>query len=164
MDLLGDNPIPAGVQYFPARVPLVSADSNLDNEEAAVARKKLWKRKGLLLSNEDVLSAMDLTEDKYRLPYTRKKDGNLTGDLADSRQFQLLKSYVFALLGKMVDEIASGCVTPNPYTRGSSHNACAFCPYGSICHKALIKNRRNYRMMTAEQFWDDVEKEVVKRG
>lgn len=162
--LLGEKPVSAGVQYFPARVPLVSADGNLTDEEAAAARRKLWKRKGLLLRNEDVLNAMDSTGDPYRLPYSRKKDGSISGDLADSGQLQLLKSYVFALLGKMVDDIASGCVTPNPYTRGSSHNACAFCPYGSVCHKELVDNRRNYKTISAEQFWEDVEREVKKRG
>ena len=107
---------------------------------------------------------MDSTDDPYRMPYSRKKDGSISGDLADSRQFQLLKAYVFALLGKMVDDIASGCVTPNPYTRGSSHNACTFCPYGAVCHQELVENRRNYRMISAGQFWEDVEREVTKRG
>lgn len=162
--LLGENPVSAGVQYFPARVPLVSADGNLTEEEAIAARRKLWKRKGLLLWDETVLSAMDSTDDPYRMPYSRKKDGSISGDLADSRQFQLLKAYVFALLGKMVDDIASGCVTPNPYTRGSSHNACTFCPYGAVCHQELVENRRNYRMISAGQFWEDVEREVTKRG
>lgn len=162
--LLGETPIPAGVQYFPARVPLVSADSNLTEEEAAAARKKLWKRKGLLLSDEKVLSAMDSMENSYRMPFSRKKDGSISGDLADRSQLELLRAYVFALLGKMVDDIASGCVTPNPYTRGSSHNACAFCPYGSVCHKESVENRRNYKMMSAGQFWEDVEREVNKHG
>ena len=47
-NILGEEPIPAGVQYFPARVPLVSADGILTDEEAAAERGKLWKRKGLV--------------------------------------------------------------------------------------------------------------------
>lgn len=163
-DLLGETPISAGVQYFPARVPLISADGNLTEEEVAAARKKLWKRKGLLLLDENVLSAMDSTEDTYRMPYSRKKDGTISGDLADRSQLDLLKAYVFALLGSMVDEIASGSVAPNPYTRGSSHNACSFCPFGSVCHKESVQGRRNYKMMSAGQFWEDVEREVNKHG
>ena len=64
--------------------------------------------------------------------------------------------------GKMVDDIASGNITPNPYTRGSSHNACRFCPYGSVCHAPTVEERRNYKMMSAQRFWEEVEKEMSK--
>lgn len=161
--LLGLDAKPAGVQYFPARVPLVSADGVLTSEEAAAAREKLWKRKGLLLSDEAVLEAMESEDAPKRMPYTRKKDGSLSGDLADAEQFALLKAYVFGLVGKMVDDIASGCVTPNPYTRGSSHDACTFCPYGIVCHLETVEERRNYKAMTVQRFWDEVRKEVSDR-
>jgi len=64
----------------------------------------------------------------------------------------------------MVDDIASGNVTPNPYTRGASHNACTFCPYGSICDPETVEGRRNYKTMERDRFWDEVEKEVDRRG
>lgn len=156
--------MPSGVQYFPARVPLVSADGRLTDEEARKARQKEWKRKGLLLCDEEVLRAMEPGEEMSRLCCTRKKDGSLSGDLADSEQLNLLRQYVFGLLTDMVDEIASGNITPNPYTRGTSHNACTYCPYGSICHQAKVEGRRNYKTMTAQRFWEEVEKEVDRRG
>ncbi len=154
----------AGVQYFPARVPLVSADGRLTDEEARKARQKEWKRKGLLLSDEEVLQAMEPGEEMSRLCCTRKKDGSLSGDLADREQLKLLRQYVFGLLTHMVDEIASGNISPNPYTRGTSHNACTYCPYGSICHQAQVEGRRNYKTMTAQRFWEEVEKEVDRHG
>lgn len=163
-DILGEDPIGAGVQYFPARVPPVSADGILTDEQARSAREKLWKRKGLLLSQEQVLKAMECNEEPKRLPVTRKKDGTLQGDLADRAQLALLKTYVFALVGKLVDDIASGCVTPNPYTRGTSHNACAFCPYGAVCHCDSVEGRRDYKAITAQKFWEDIEKEASKHG
>jgi len=110
------------------------------------------------------LLAMESDEKSGRMPYSKKKDGSISGDIADKRQMQLLKAYVFGLLGKMVDEIASGCVTPNPYTRGSSHNACTYCPYSSVCHLETVTERRNYKTMSSQKFWEEVEKEVVDRG
>ncbi|MBE6920122.1 MAG: hypothetical protein E7468_00985 [Ruminococcaceae bacterium] len=154
----------AGVQYFPARVPLVSADGRVTDEEAQKMRQKEWKRKGLLLFDEEVLQAMEPGEEMSRLCCTRKKDGSLTGDLADREQLKLLRQYVFGLLTDMVNEIASGNITPNPYTRGTSHNACTYCPYGSICHQAQVEGRRNYKTMPAQKFWEEVEKEVDRRG
>lgn len=161
--LLGEHPVAAGVQYFPARVPVISADGRPDENSAAKAREKLWRRSGLLLGEEDVLEAMEPGDNPTR-SYSRKKDGTVSGYLADRRQLQLLKGYIFALLGKMVDDISSGCVEPNPYTRGGRHNACTYCPYGSICHDATVAGRRDYAAMSQQKFWEEVEKEMDSRG
>lgn len=158
------NMLPAGVQYFPARVPLVSAEGAMTPEEAMMAREKLWKRNGLVLNDASVLQAMESENAPNRLPYSRKKDGSVSGDIADAAQFALLKAYVFATVGKMVDEIASGNITPNPYTRGGSHNACTFCPYDEICHLQSVEERRNYKTMSPEKFWESVGKEVANNG
>ena len=148
----------AGVQYFPARVPLVTSDGRLTDEQAEAARSKEWKRRGLLLNDDAVLSAMD-PENTGRLSAVRKKDGTVSGDVADRQQLKMLEKYVFQILGDMVDDIASGNVTPNPYTRGASHDACAYCPYGAVCHKASVPGRRNYKAMTAQRFWEEIGKE-----
>lgn len=158
--VFGDSPVVAGVQYFPARVPLVSADGSLTEEEAASEHSKDFKRKGLILSDEHILRAMEPSDVPKRLSIKRNKDGVVSGDIATSHQFALLKKYIYKLLKEIVDEIASGNVTPNPYTRGASHNACAFCPYGSICHPAEVPGRRNYKTVTSDRFWNDIEKEV----
>ena len=157
-DVVGENALAAGVQYFPARAPLVAADGLLTDEQAEMARSKEWKRRGLLLGDDAVLAAMD-PEDTGRLSATRKKDGTISGDVADRQQLRMLEKYVFQILGNMVDDIASGNVTPNPYTRGTAHDACAYCPYGAVCHKATVAGRRNYKAMTAQRFWEEIGKE-----
>ena len=162
--ILGDRPVAAGVQYFPARVPLLASDGKLSEEEGELARQKEWKRKGLLLHDERVLSAMEPDESMQRLSVKRMKDGGLTGDIATAEQLRSLRSYVFSLLGSMVDEIASGKVSPNPYTRGTSHDACAFCPYSAVCQGKIGEGRRNYKTMSAQRFWEEVEKEVDHHG
>ena len=163
-DLLGDHPIPAGVQYFPARAPYLPSEGRLEEEEAEEERRAQWKRKGLLLHDEAVLQAMEPGEKPIRLCYTVKKDGSLSGDLADRDQLKLLEGYIFKFLAGMVEDIASGNVEPNPYTRGSSHDACAFCPYGAICHEKQVEGRRNYKAMNAQRFWDEIGKEMGKNG
>ena len=162
--LLGDHPIPAGVQYFPARAPYLSAEGRLNEEQAEKERATQWKRKGLLLKDEAVLKAMEPGENPARLCCTVKKDGRLSGDIADRDQLKLLKKFVFRVLSRMVEDIASGDVEPNPYTRGTSHNACAFCPYGAVCHQADVEGRRNYKAMTAQRFREEVEKEMNTHG
>ena len=161
--LLGERPIPAGVQYFPARVPYILTEGLPSEQEIADKRQKEWKRQGLLLGDRAVLDAMEPGEQKKRLP-VREKDGELTGDLADREQLRLLEKFVFRVLGGLVEQIASGNVEPNPYTRGSSHDACRFCPYGAVCHSESVAGRRNYKTMTAQQFWQRVGEEMEKHG
>ena len=157
--LISGDRVSAGVQYFPARAPYVSADGSMTEEEAEAERVKLWKRSGLLLANEDSLNAMDPSEKLVTLCCNRNKDGNITGDIADRIQMGKLKAYVMDLLSNMVEQIASGNVEANPYTRGTSHDACSFCPYGPICRKDTVPGRRNYKAMTAQRFWEEIGKE-----
>ncbi len=161
---LGTCPVPAGVQYFPARAPYLPVDGRQDPEEAELERRSQWKRRGLLLMDEAVLQAMEPGASPQRMCYSVKKDGSLSGDLADRDQLAQLKAYIFRTLAAMVEDIASGNVEPNPYTRGSRHDACAFCPYGAICHKASVEGRRNYQAMTAQRFWEEIGKELKKHG
>ena len=163
-DVVGEKAVAAGVQYFPARAPYMTSDGKLSPEEAEKARMSQWKRKGLLLQDEAVLQAMEPGEQFSRLCCTVKKDGTLSGDLADREQLKKLEAYVFRIVGKLVEDIASGNVEPNPYIRGSSHDACAWCPYGAICHKDEVEGRRNYKTMTAQRFWEEIGKEEHHGG
>ena len=163
-EMLGQRPVAAGVQYFPARAPYILSDGKLGEEEAEQERKSQWKRKGLLLKDEAVLQAMEPGEKPRRMSYSVKADGSLSGDLADRDQMKMLEGYVFRVLAGLVEDIASGNVDPNPYTRGSSHSACAFCPYGTICHEECVEGRRNYKTMTAQRFWEEIGKEMGKNG
>ena len=163
-DLLGDRPIPAGVQYFPARAPFLPADGRLDETDAEKERITSWKRRGLLIQDSEILKAMEPGDPPVRMGYAVRKDGTLSGDLADREQLKQLEGYIFKVLAGMVEDIASGNVQPNPYTRGSSHNACAFCPYGPVCHKNEVADRRNYKAMTAQRFWEEVGKEMAGNG
>ena len=162
-DVIGSSVIPAGVQYFPARVPYVSAESANDDAWRK-QRQKQWLRKGLLLNDEASLHAMDPSDAMDTLNCKRGKDGSISGDVADRHQMILLKRYVMHILQQMVDTIASGNVQPNPYTRGTSHNACTFCPYGAVCHKDTVDGRRDYKAISAQRFWEDVEKELNSHG
>ena len=163
-ELLGGTAVPAGVQYFPARIPVMGTDGRVSDEEAEKLRLKEKRRKGLLLDDEQVLQAMEPGEQPQRLNYTLRKDGSRSGDLASREQLGQLKHYVYRVLRNLVNDIASGNVTPDPYTRGTSHNACTFCPYGSVCHRDEVTGRRNYKAMTAQRFWEEIGKEEKDRG
>ena len=160
---LGDRPIPVGVQYFPARVRYLSTEGRPDAQEAEKKRSREWKREGLLLDDEEILRAMEPVDTGKRLNVTVKKDGSRSGDLASREQMKLLERYIQHTLGKLVEDIASGDVSPNPYTRGD-HGACTWCPYGHICHSEEVEGRRNYKTMSAQRFWEELGKEMGHGG
>ncbi len=153
-EALGSSPVPAGVQYFPARAPYISQTSRPSQEKAEKERSQQWKRQGLLLDDSGVLDAMEPGEDAKRQ----------TGEVASREQMTQLRGYIFKVLASMVEDIASGNVEPDPYTRGDNHNACRFCPYGTICHKQTVEGRRNYKTMKRERFWEEIEKEMDGHG
>lgn len=163
-NILPGKRVSAGVQYFPARAPYLTVDGSMTEQEAEDARRSAWKRSGLLLSDEQSLRAMDPSEKMDTLSCTIRKDGSLAGDVADRVQLGRLSDYMMKILGQMAEEIASGNVEPNPYTRGTSHNACTFCPYGGVCHQQTVVGRRNYKTMTAQRFWEELEKGGQDRG
>ena len=83
---------------------------------------------------------------------------------ATPEQLALLEKYVMMLLKDIVDDITSGDITANPYTRGSSHNACTYCPYGQVCHSEQVEGRRDYAAMKAEEFWERIRRKVIVNG
>ena len=143
---------------------MVSADGRLTEEQVKAERGKGMKRKGLVLSDNEVLDAMEPEGAPKRLSCKKNKDGTLAGDIADREQLKLLESYVFHTLEKIVNDIASGEIAPDPYTRGSAHDACGYCPYQEACHFATVAGRRVYKAMSAQEFWDGIRKEMKGHG
>lgn len=169
LEKAGENVIPgkrisAGVQYFPARAPYLSVEGSMSEEEADAARRKASKRSGLLLLDEQSLHAMDPSEKLDTLDCSVTKDGTIKGNVADRESLGLLSDYMMKLLGAMAEDIASGNIEPNPYTRGKVHDACSFCPYGAVCHKQSVAGGRNYKALSAEEFWQGIGKEMQEHG
>ena len=147
----GEKCFPAGVEYFPARAPYLSCKGDMAQEAVEKERRRQWQRSGMLLEDGEVLKAME-PEDTEKKVLTKIF-------LADREKLKKLENYVFALLKKGVNDIASGSVSPNPYSRGASFDTCAFCPYGAVCHPDRTADRRNFEKIDEQRFWETVEKE-----
>ncbi len=162
--VLGPERIPAGVQYFTAKAPIISAKEDISQEEAKDARISAWKRNGLVLQDEDVLLAMEPETPFRRLPCKQNKNGEIVGDVADREQLKNLRKYINLFLSALLEDLSEGNVAPNPYMRGRNSGACIYCPYTSICAQMEISGMRNYETVKAERFWEDIDKEVHRRG
>ena len=156
--LYGQNLAAGGVLYFPARMEIKRTSNNPSQKDIADAQNALRKRKGMVLDDPIVLSAMEQAEKPVYMPFSFRRDGQTTGSVATTEQFSRLRDYLFGALERMTDEIASGLLAPNPYWRTDQENACRFCPYEDICHvKADVVKKRVRREVKSDEFWQKVE-------
>ena len=128
---------PAGVLYSPARVSIVSADSDVTDDELEVLRRNEAKRSGLVLDDPSVLDAMEPGTDKRFLPIKLKKDGGYDqrslANLASLEQFGALSRYIDDTLKQLAAELRAGSVAADPWYKNDRDNACAFCDYKQAC-------------------------------
>lgn len=161
--VVGENPIPAGVQYFPARVPVITFPSMPAEDLSDKKRNEVWRRNGMLLNDEDVVFAMQ-KDHLSKIGVKVNKEGDLVGNLASRDQFMKLKMYINEILSQFVDDISSGNVKANPYYRGNEDNACKYCPFGDVCHERELVERRVFAATDQKLFWEKIEKGVEKNG
>ena len=157
---------PAGVLYVPAKYPVQRLEPGMDDTQAEAVRAKTLRRKGLVLSDAQVLAAMDeaFADGRY-LPVKEKKDGTVTGDVADREQLQKLERFVSRKLAELTGQMLQGQVAPNPVIRGPVQGACQFCDYAQTCHKDACPHENRYiKAVSAEKFWKTLEKQEESHG
>ncbi len=104
----GENVVPAGVLYVPARDKLVSAQCR-DDEQAQKKRSDALRRSGLLLSDAAVLEAMEHGGQPMYLPVKYDGDGAAAGAaLASAEQLGALSRHIELLLSRMAGELRHG--------------------------------------------------------
>lgn len=146
----------AGVLYFEAKAENTSLKNKLDKKEMLKKQNSRKKRSGLILDNEAVLQAMEPCEnDPVYLPYSHNKDNDRIGSLFNSQQLQMLKSYVFRTVADLSDELFSGDISPNPYFLTNTSNACAYCPYASVCRDDKQERWLN-KVKSSDEFWSQI--------
>lgn len=155
-DYFGREVAPAGVLYHPAKDPILPMSRNSTDEQIRARRLKEQKRNGLLLSDLEVLQAMEhgAPEEAVYLPVGSKKDGTLTGSLATAEQLGKLSRHVDRVLRQIAREIRRGNIDADPCARGTQEDACRFCPYGAVCCFDERYDSRRYLQKTEEaDFW-----------
>lgn len=149
--------VPAGVLYLPARDPVVDGKRSMTAEEIRAAANKELVRRGLLLDDAEVLSAMEhAPSGKYRfLPLGGKSDAAVSRE-----QMARLCELVEDKLHQAAGELAVGNIDADPYWRGEDKNACRWCDYAAACHfePACGDKLRRQRALSAKEFWSSLEK------
>lgn len=135
----GQNVVPAGVQYVGANPKVADVSRALSAEDAAVAWERNTPRSGLYLKDEDVLQAMDPTEEQIYIRIS-KKTRNRSEFLVSAERFGELFGQISDLLKKMGDELHRGKIDKNPIRMGAAYCSCDRCDLRDYCRHPEPRN------------------------
>ena len=157
----GKEILPAGVLYLPARDEAVPGYRGMSEAERQKAVDKQLERKGLVLSDPAVLSAMEHGEEGFRfLPLKVKSSGEITGKaLVSAEQLGKLQRHTQQALEDVARELSAGKIAADPIWSNDRKNACLWCDYAAACQfRENHGGDRKRRMaaITAEEFWDEL--------
>ena len=168
--LFGKEIVPAGVLYLPARDAIVAGSRSMTEEERQKEMDGLLRRKGLVLEDGEVLSAMERTggEPPRFLPLrVSRTTGAVTGDaLVSAERLGRLERHTGHILNAIAAELAAGNISADPFWRGPQHNACQWCDYAAACQfrEGVGGDRRRWLpSVRAAEFWMGLEEKEADR-
>lgn len=127
--------IPAGVLYHTSRLPLTSSPRPVAENEALRSAEKKLIRSGILLSEPDILNAMEKGLNGEFIPVTLKKDEICAvsgGELKTLDELGQLSAEINDTMIKIGSEIKSGCASANTIDLPSI-DPCSYCKMYYIC-------------------------------
>ncbi len=132
----GESPVPAGVIYLSAAVPILQAEDYDSEEDVLKKASDSLSRSGLVLNEEEILRAMnaDLSP-KFLAGVKKNKDGVLVGDaLSDRARFDSLYEQIRGTIESITGELRGGVAdaAPNPHVK---RDVCASCKMKPICRR-----------------------------
>lgn len=129
----GENIVPAGVLYLPARLEAFAVDRN-DSKEAVFAKKLSGgKLDGMILDDGDVIKGMDRSLSGVMIPVKLSKSGALSGSFISLAQLGKLAEKMDALMAQMGNELHKGKIPARPVFGKDHGTTCDFCDYAGIC-------------------------------
>lgn len=157
--------VPAGVLYMPARDVILRMERGTSEEKLSEAMHKELRRSGMVLSEPNVLRAMEhsaLETPRY-LPLQINKEGGVAGGVATAAQLGRLGRYVDRLLHQITGELQQGNVDADPCSRGPQDSACTYCEFASACYfeDGHGQDHTRYLKKTeSDEFWQHVASQI----
>jgi ATP-dependent helicase/nuclease subunit B len=155
---LGQQAKPAGVLYFHVHNPILQQKNKITQEKAESALFKLFKMKGLVLAEPDVIKQMDngLQQGHSELiPVSVKADGSFYkhSSVVSEGEWEQLRKFVRQTIRGIGTGITEGNVDIRPYRMGPKI-PCTFCSYKPICQFDTLYEGNEYKHLKK---WDKTE-------
>lgn len=158
--LYGEEIVPAGVLYVPARDGVISEDGDISDAELEKKRSKGLRRSGLVLSDPEVIRAMEHADTPKYIPVDFKKNGPAGDALVSAERLGTLARHIDQTLCEMASELRRGSIAADPYYAGQQENACINCDYFDACRFADGENGESMRStphLPATKVWSVLE-------
>ena len=158
--LYGEEIVPAGVLYVPARDGVISEDGDISDAELEKKRSKGLRRSGLVLSDPEVIRAMEHADTPKYIPVDFKKNGPVGDALVSAERLGTLARHIDQTLCEMASELRRGSIAADPYYAGQQENACINCDYFDACRFADGENGESMRStphLPATKVWSVLE-------
>ena len=127
-----------------AGVEQLAAPGEVTDEDVTEARQRAKRRSGLLLSDAQVLEAMEHGQETKFLPVVFRK-GVPAGDaLATAEQLGQLARHLDETLQELCAQLKAGSIAADPYYRSGQENACLWCEYYEACFFDEERDKRRY--------------------
>lgn len=148
--------IPAGVLYTPLAVPSVLTDYGTEEAEIKKETDKSLKMNGLVLSDAEIVSAMEKEGQGRFIPVKLAKDGSVAKSNSALRpeELQEILAYSKRLVATMADELLGGDVAAKPMMH--QVNSCQYCPYSAVCGREYDEGDVD----TEKQAKDDILRQI----
>ena len=143
--LIGSDPkakvTPAGILYYSAKIPEITVDRSLDSNGVIDKVSQCLKRSGMLISDGEILRAMEKNLKGRYIPVKVKKDGGFSTvvPLETVEQFGKLMEDVSEKIGSICNELKNGVASAVPM-KNKRHDGCRYCAMQAVCRR----NKQNF--------------------
>ena len=135
--------IPAGVLYSPIRISEVSLEQHKVNTKNRGAIRSALRTSGLVVSDMDILNAMEKNVLGEYIPVKLDKNGvpDKYSSCISAEGLSLLKDYSFGKLRSMAESLLEGDAEAVPLIIGDKL-PCTYCEYINICDNSELSRSR----------------------
>ena len=130
------SPMPAGIVYLSSNIPTIELEDYKEPEEVLSLARTALDRNGLLIADEDILTAMnDALSPSFLAGIKKDKKGALSGKaLTTAERFDEIKSEISETIISIATEMKSGAASATPLLHKRSL-PCDYCRMKHICRR-----------------------------
>ena len=156
--------LPAGILYMPAAEPSVSVDRGTGEDKIKAEADKQLKMSGLVLSDQEIIQAMEAGAKGRFIPASLNKDGSLGrfSSALDGDQLKTVLAYSKRLIATMGEELLSGRVEAAPNRKNKI--PCRWCAYSPVCGKEFDEKDVEQDKTTSQEALLQMEEALGKGG
>ncbi len=162
----GEDPLPAGVLYMPARAEAVEAGREDNPSKVRESFESKMRMNGLLLMDYEVLEAMEEDLTGKFIPVKKTASGlsaQSKKNTVTAGEWDILRDYVVQKAKEMAEQLHGGRVDNIPLLSKEGRLVCEYCEYQAVCgHEKDSSKRREAADLPREEILKKMQEAAAK--